>query len=118
MDSSMTLGELDRSAAMVPHARALARASLIVAASAFMAMYLVVAFVRLGYPFELEWMEGGMVDHVRRIVAGQPIYVRPSLNFVSYLYPPLYYLVSAGLARMIGIGFLPLRLVSLVSSVG
>ncbi len=96
--------------------RTLARYLLLAAGLLFAAMYLIVALARIRYPFELEWMEGGMVDHVRRILAGQPIYVKPSLDFVSYLYMPLYYVASAAMARIIGVGFLPLRLVSLLSS--
>jgi len=80
--------------------------------------YLFVALARMNYPFELEWMEGGMVDHVRRILAGQPIYAKPSLDFVSFLYPPLYYMVAAAFAKILGPGFLPLRLLSLLSSLG
>jgi len=80
--------------------------------------YVLVALVRLRYPFELQWMEGGAVEHVRRLLAGQPLYVRPSPAFVVYGYPPLYFLVSAAVAAITGVGFLPLRLVSLTSSLG
>jgi 4-amino-4-deoxy-L-arabinose transferase-like glycosyltransferase len=88
------------------------------AGGAFVLAYLFVALTRLGYPYELEWMEGGMVDHVRRVLAGSTIYPKPSLEFVSFLYPPLYYWTAAGLAQILGIGFLPLRLLSFVSSLG
>ncbi len=84
----------------------------------FIAAYAVLALLRLRYPFELEWMEGGMVDTVMRILAGQKIYVPPSFDFVPYGYPPLYYYVSALLAGITGPGFLPLRLLSLLSSLG
>ncbi len=99
-------------------ARRVAEAALVAASAWYLLAYLGVALQRLGYPFELEWMEGGMVDHVRRILAGQPIYARPTLEFVSFLYPPLYYAVAAGAAKVLGIGFLPLRLVSFLSSLG
>jgi 4-amino-4-deoxy-L-arabinose transferase-like glycosyltransferase len=83
---------------------------------AFVITYAAVAIARLTYPFDLDWMEGGSVDHVRRILTGQPIYVAPTLAFVPYPYPPLYYYTSAAVASVTGIGFFPLRLVSLVSS--
>ena len=73
---------------------------------------------RVGYPYELEWMEGGMVEHVRRFLVGEPLYVVPSLEFVSYLYPPLYYVVSAPLASALGVDFLALRITSLVATLG
>ncbi len=84
----------------------------------FIGMYLVVGFHRLFYPFELEWMEGEMLDHVRRIIAGQSLYVRPSVEFVPSIYPPLYFYLGAIAAHAFGMGFFPLRLISYVSSCG
>jgi hypothetical protein len=45
---------------------------------------------RIGYGFDLEWMEGGMLVHVDRLRNGQGLYVPPSADFVPYIYPPLY----------------------------
>lgn len=81
-------------------------------------MYLIVALLRIGYPFELEWMEGGSLDHVSRILAGQALYVSPSLDFVPYIYTPLYFYLAAGLCKTVGLSFIPLRLISFVSSLG
>jgi hypothetical protein len=103
---------------ILPYARRLPRGLLSGAALLFLATYIVVALLRLSYPFELEWMEGVMVDHVRRLLAGQAIYAKPSIEFVSLLYPPLYYVIAAGAAKALGVGFLPLRLVSFASSLG
>jgi 4-amino-4-deoxy-L-arabinose transferase-like glycosyltransferase len=88
------------------------------AAVGYLAVYVAIALLRIRYPFDLEWMEGALIDHVRRIVDGQPIYVGPSLDFIPFLYPPLYYYVSAVVAAVIGIGPVPLRLVSFVCSLG
>jgi hypothetical protein len=79
-------------------------------------VYLWIALHRLDYPYELDWMEGGSVEMVNRVLAGQSLYAAPSLTFVGWTYPPLYWLASAGVAAVTGIGFLPLRLVSLVGS--
>jgi len=93
--------------------------SLAIAASvAYVLLYVGVALARMRYPYELEWMEGGMVEHVRRILEGKPLYAPPSLEFVSFLYPPGYYLVAAAVASIAGIGFFPLRLLSFLSSLG
>jgi 4-amino-4-deoxy-L-arabinose transferase-like glycosyltransferase len=94
------------------------RHAVAVGAAMYLLLYLVLAILRIPYPFELEWMEGGAVDHVRRILAGQPLYVQPSLEFVPYIYTPLYFYLSAALAKVIGVGFLPLRLLSLLASLG
>jgi hypothetical protein len=87
-----------------------------VAAAISVIAYLLVAFQRIAYPFDLEWMEGSMVHHVSRVLDGKPLYASPTLDFTPFLYPPLYYYVSAAPARVIGLGFLPLRLVSFGSS--
>ena len=92
---------------------------MVVAAAAVpLAVYLWVALRQLGYPYELEWMEGGSVEVAARVFHGQSIYVAPSLHYVPYAYTPLYYWVSGTLAHVTGIGFLPLRLVSLAASLG
>jgi hypothetical protein len=55
------------------------------AAVGYLAVYVAIALLRIRYPFDLEWMEGALIDHVRRIVDGQPIYVGPSLDFIPFL---------------------------------
>jgi hypothetical protein len=95
---------------------ALARFLICLAAIGFIATYVVVAWLRLRYPFELEWMEGGAVDHVRRVLSGIQLYVPPSAEFTPFFYTPLYWWVSAGVSSLTGLGFFPLRLVSFVAS--
>ena len=46
--------------------------------------------VRVAYPFDIEWMEGGMLVHAWRLRQGLGLYVEPSSDFVPYIYPPLY----------------------------
>jgi hypothetical protein len=87
-----------------------------VAALAPIAAYIWVAVHRLGYPYELDWLEGGAVELVSRVIHGQPLYTAPTLAYVSYTYPPLFTYVSAAVAAVTGVGFLPLRLVSFASS--
>ncbi len=91
---------------------------LMVVGSLFIGAVLVVAVSRLGYPYELEWMEGGTLQTVQRLSAGLPIYVSPSLDFVPFIYTPLYFYLGAGLSKVLGEGFLPLRLLSLLASLG
>jgi hypothetical protein len=79
--------------------------------------YLFVALSRLNYPFTLEWLEGNSLVEVHRILAGQPLYPAPTAGYVPDGYPPLYFAVSAAVARVLGPSYLSLRLVSLVSSV-
>ncbi|MBN2346312.1 MAG: glycosyltransferase family 39 protein [Candidatus Aminicenantes bacterium] len=84
----------------------------------YVAAYLLTALARIAYPYELEAMEGGMVDHVLQLLGGGTLYGPPSLGFVPYAYPPLYFYLAAALTRLLGAGFLPLRLISLAASLG
>jgi 4-amino-4-deoxy-L-arabinose transferase-like glycosyltransferase len=47
-----------------------------------------------------------------RVLQHQPLYVPPQIAFIPFEYPPLYFWVSALVAKIVGIGFFPLRLVS------
>src|SRR5262249_10177120 len=51
----------------------------------------------------------------RRILDHRPIYGPPSLEFVPFLYTPLYPLVLALFARVVGLGYVLGRLISLAS---
>jgi hypothetical protein len=88
------------------------------AAAWAIALYLFVALSRIAHPFELEWQEGGCVDHVARIAAGEPLYVAPNLDFIPFIYPPGFFYVAAGVSALTGPGFFPLRLVSFLASIG
>lgn len=94
------------------------RYALLACAILYIAAYLILVFFRIQYPFELEWMESGSVGHVIRILSGQKLYVSPSLEFVPFVYTPLYFYISAFISKIIGVGFMPLRLVSFISSLG
>ncbi|MFN7973811.1 MAG: glycosyltransferase family 39 protein [Acidobacteriota bacterium] len=74
------------------------------------------SIVRARHPFELEWMEGGMLDHVRWILTGHALYGPPSLDFTPFIYPPLFVYVAAGVAALAGISFLAIRIVSLIAT--
>jgi hypothetical protein len=80
------------------------------------AVYLWVALHRIGYRFELDWMEGGSVELAARVGAGHSLYTAPSLGFVGWAYTPLYYWLAAAVAKVTGVGFVPLRLISLLAS--
>ncbi len=80
--------------------------------------YILLVLKRLNYPFELEWIEGAVVDHCRWILSGRGLYVPPSINFVPFNYPPLYFYVSALAMKIFGVGFFAPRFVSFISSLG
>ncbi len=77
-----------------------------------LASYLVLVYQQVSYPYELERLEGGVLDHCARVLAGQAVYVAPSAGFVPYDYPPFYYYACAPLVALLGPGFMGPRLLS------
>jgi len=77
-----------------------------------------VFLARWSYPLDLEWMEGGMLTHALRLASGQPLYDQPSVDFVSFLYTPLYPAVLGGLSRVFGLSYELGRAVSILAFTG
>lgn len=73
---------------------------------------------RINYPFELEWMEGSTVEHIYRLFEGKKIYTEPTLEFIPHIYTPFFSYLGYIFSAFFGIGFFPLRLISIISSVG
>jgi len=72
---------------------------------------------RVLYPYDLEWMEGGMLQHAQRIRHGEGIYVPPSVDFIPYLYTPLYPTLIAAFSALFGGPFGPSYLVGRAISI-
>ncbi|MEI7893000.1 MAG: hypothetical protein WCI05_07905 [Myxococcales bacterium] len=90
----------------------------LVGLAAYVAAFFYCAACRLTFPFDLEWMEGGMLTHSARLLRGEPIYASPSSDFVAFFYTPLYARVVAVLSQVTGgLSFTVGRAVSLVSTV-
>jgi len=82
------------------------------------AVTIVVVFAwRVGFPLELEWMEGGSLQQALRIQRGDPIYGPPSAQYVPFLYPPLYPALLAALGTVFPLGLVLGRVVSILSVV-
>lgn len=96
----------------------ISKAVLVGCAALYIIGFAVISCYRIAYPFELEWMEGGTVDHLARVVEGKQLYVEPTIEFVPYIYTPLYYYLSAVPTIFTGVSFVPLRLVSALSTLG
>ena len=77
-----------------------------------------VFLLRLGYPLDLEWMEGGMLVHALRLGSGQPLYAEPSVDFVSFPYTPLYPAVLGVLSKIFGLSYILGRAVSILAFCG
>jgi len=71
---------------------------------------------RVTYPYDLEWMEGGMLAHAWRLSRGEPLYVAPNPDFVPYIYPPGYSSVVALASWPVGMSPTVGRLLSLAGA--
>lgn len=92
----------------------------LVAVSAISAYYILVfaalALVRLFYPYEVNWQEGNMLLMAARVAAGAPLYPAPSLDYIPFLYPPLYFYLSAGMMKLLGTGYLAMRALTICAT--
>jgi hypothetical protein len=61
--------------------------------------------LRVPHPYDLEWMEGGMLLHGLRVMQGLPLYVQPSGDFIPFIYPPLYAWLLGLLGQVVGLGY-------------
>jgi 4-amino-4-deoxy-L-arabinose transferase-like glycosyltransferase len=93
------------------------RAVCLTPAAALLVLFALCATTRLPFPFELGWMEGATLMHVRRLLEGAHLYTQPSIHFVPFAYPPLYYYVCLPFAWMLGPWFMALRAVSVLATV-
>lgn len=83
--------------------------------------FLLVLFIvisRINYRYDLEWMEGASLVQAYRIASGLSLYTQPSLVYIPLIYPPLYFYLAAVMVKILGVSFLPLRIVSFASTVG
>ena len=74
--------------------------------------------LRLFCPIELGNGEGLMMDEVIRIMRGLPLYAPPSLEFIPFVYMPLFPALVAPLAKLLGPDLWQGRLLDLISVVG
>jgi len=84
--------------------------------AAAIALWLFVAWRQILFPLELFGHEGVIVDHIRRLLDGQPLYGPPDILFVPLLYTPGFYLVCAAFAWAGDIAFVVPRGVSAVAT--
>lgn len=87
--------------------------------AAYLAVFVLAGLFRMLYPYPLDLStEGAGLQQVEALLHGQSLYSAPTLQHVPLIYGPVYFYVAALPATVLGAGFLPLRLVSLLASVG
>lgn len=92
--------------------------SLLVLAGLFVLSFFYVSLMRINYPYELEWMEGGILQEIEQILSGGKLYVEPSLTFIPYIYGPVYFHVAAVFSYLFGENIFSMRLVSFLATIG
>lgn len=73
---------------------------------------------RLTFPMDLEWIEGGQLLHVHRLLRGEDIYVEPNQGFMPYSYPPGHTLLLGAISAIFGVDYWVGRLFSLAAMAG
>ncbi len=86
------------------------------AAGAFVFLFAWISLSRVGYPYDLEWMEGGMLTHSLRLLEGKSLFGPPSVAFIPYIYQPLYSMIVALFGTWFGLSLPLARCVSIVST--
>ncbi len=92
--------------------RAFISGALLILSGIALAALAYIFVARVVYPFDLEWMEGGELCHALRIARHAPIYGPPSVDFIPYLYTPLYPALVAALSALTPVGYVVGRLIS------
>ena len=97
---------------------ALAKSLFAAYAFAWIAFTVYLWFNHINFPLNLEAMELTVLQHLRRIMAGQSLYVEPSPDFVPLAYAPLYYYFSVPFAWLFGANLFTMRLVAILGMLG
>jgi hypothetical protein len=72
----------------------------------------------VAFPLNLEAMELTVLAHVRRVLAGLPVYVPATSDFTPLAYNPLYYFLAAPFTKIFGPSLFVLRAVSIAGMIG
>jgi hypothetical protein len=109
----MSIAEIDRSW------RELNRRSQVLVGLLLLPLLLVTSLTlnNLGCEFSLDRTDYEHLAQISRVYENEPVYVPMTFEFVPITYTPLYWQACGTLWKLTGPGFLPARLVSLVSSI-
>lgn len=96
----------------------IARMLLVFCSTCYIITFVAIAMIRDFLLVEYEWLEGFHLAQVHWLLAGNPLYTEPSLEYVPILYGPLYAYVSSAFVFILGEYYGTLRLVSLLATLG
>jgi len=73
---------------------------------------------RVTFPLNLEAMELLKLQHIKRLLAGQPLYVTPSADFIPLVYNPLYYYLTLPFTWVLGANLVAMRVAAIIGALG
>jgi hypothetical protein len=76
----------------------------------------VVWWPRLHYGYDLEWMEGATLISGLRALQGLPFYTEPQLDYIPFIYPPVYAWLLGALGHVFPFGYALGRSVSIAGT--
>lgn len=79
--------------------------------------YFFTALPRIAYPYDLDFIENGMLMQSLRHAEGQPVFIAPSGEFAPNVYMPLYSWLGGLLFQLTGPGYAPLRTLSFAATI-
>src|SRR5689334_912825 len=85
---------------------------LALAAAAYIAAFAGTGLLRAIYPYPIDGIEPGALQEARRVMAGQPLYVKPELGYVPFIYGPVYFYFAGLIGKLTGTALLGVRLAS------
>lgn len=103
---------------LFPFSVPLLRIAVVLFALFFIGAYLFITYHTLYYPYQMEWLEGAIMDSVARVYHGKPIFVPPSIEHIPLMYTQFYYYVAALFSFVMGLDFPAARMVSFLATIG
>lgn len=88
----------------------------LLAAAIFGLAFIALAAARLVYPYDLDFIEDGILMGAFRVASRQSVYVPPNADFVPHVYMPLFSWLGGGLLALFGGGYVPLRGLSVAAT--
>ena len=101
---------------MSPGRTRMLEALAVLVAAVFGGYYFYVAYARVVYPYDLDFVENGMLMQALRSAEGLPVYVAPNADFVPHVYMPLHTWLGGLVFKLTGPGYVQLRLLSVAAT--
>jgi len=89
----------------------------VIVALIFSGMFFFTAIQRLLYPYDLDFLEDGVLMESLRFAQGQPVYVPPNADFNPHVYMPLFFMLGGLLFKLGQPSLILLRTISMGATI-